>query len=356
MNRLLSPEGKCYAFDDRATGGFGRGEGAACLVLKPLGAAMEAGDHIHALIKNTGINQDGRTNAGITVPNGEAQESLIRSVYASCGLDPSETQYVEAHGTGTAIGDPIEVRAISNIFGKQGTDLQPTFVGSAKSNFGHLEGVSGLVSVIKTAMMLEKGMVLPNSNFANPNPKLHLAENNLQVPKGIIPWPKDGVRRASVNNFGIGGSNAHGILEQAPPRPNEKPSKSSYIFALSANSEYSNRMQLSQLSAYVRKHPLLFNQTIMENLALTLSTRRSLLIWKTAVTANSPTKLIEKLRSGLVPTRSTKRPLVGLVFTGQGAHWPQMGQELLCYPVFADSLQQSQAVLLDLGSTWELRG
>lgn len=342
-NRLLSPEGKCYAFDDRATGGFGRGEGAACLVLKPLSAALEADDHIYTVIKNTGINQDGRTNAGITVPSGEAQESLIRSV--------------EAHGTGAAIGDPIEVGAIANIFGKQGTGLEPTFIGSAKSNFGHLEGVSGLVSVIKTAMMLEKGMLFPNTNFTNSNPKLHLQENNLQVLSGIKPWPKSGVRRASVNNFGIGGSNSHGIFEQAPPRPSQKPSSGSYIFALSANSEYSCRMQLSQLSAYVRKHPLFFNQTIMEDLALTLSTRRSLLPWKAVVAASSHAQLVEKLRAeSTIPTRSTKRPLVGLVFTVQGAHWPQMGQELGCYLVFANSLQNSQATLLDLGATWKLEG
>ncbi|KAJ5170212.1 Acyl transferase/acyl hydrolase/lysophospholipase [Penicillium coprophilum] len=356
LSQLLSPEGKCYAFDDRATGGFGRGEGAASLVLKPLSAALEAGDHIYTVIKNTGVNQDGRTNAGLTVPSGEAQESLIRSVYASCGLDPSQTRYVEAHGTGTAVGDPIEVGAIANIFGKQSASLEPAFIGSAKSNFGHLEGVSGLASVIKTAMMLEKGMLLPNTNFTNPNPKLHLEENNLQVLTEIQPWPKSGARRASINNFGIGGSNSHGIFEQAPPRPSQKPSKCSYIFALSANSEYSNRVQLSQLSTYVRKHPPLFNQTIMEDLAFTLSARRSLLPWKTVITANSHTQLIEKLNAeSLTPTRSTKRPLVGLVFTGQGAHWPQMGQELVSYPVFQKSLQKSQVILQELGATWELQ-
>ncbi|KAJ5374170.1 hypothetical protein N7517_006176 [Penicillium concentricum] len=356
ISQLLSPDGKCYAFDDRATGGFGRGEGAASLVLKPLSAAIEAGDHIYTVIKNTGVNQDGRTNAGLTVPSGEAQESLIRSVYASCGLDPSQTRYVEAHGTGTSIGDPIEVQAIANIFGKQGTGLEPTFIGSAKSNFGHLEGVSGIVSVIKTAMMLEKGMLLPNTNFTHPNPKLHLEENNLQVLTVTKPWPKSGVRRASVNNFGIGGSNSHGIFEQAPPRPSQKPSNCSYIFALSANSEYSNRTQLSQLSTYVRKNPLFLNHTIMEDLALTLSTRRSLLPWKTVVTANSHTQLIEKLSAeSTISMRSTKRPLVGLVFTGQGAHWPRMGQELVSYPVFAKSLQKSQAILLEQRAAWKLQ-
>ncbi|QKX59923.1 uncharacterized protein TRUGW13939_07065 [Talaromyces rugulosus] len=356
LSHLLSPEGKCHAFDDRATGGFGRGEGAACLVLKPLSVALEAGDRIYSVIKNTGVNQDGRASAGITVPNGEAQERLIRSVYAACGLDPSQTRYVEAHGTGTAIGDPIEVEAIAKIFGKQGTGLEPTFVGSAKSNFGHLEGVSGLVSIIKTSMMLEKGMLLPNANFINPNPKLNLQGNNLQVLTGIKPWPRSGIRRASVNNFGIGGSNSHGIFEQAPPKPSPKPSNCSYIFALSASSEYSSRMQLSQLSAYVRKHPLFFNQTIMEDLAFTLSARRSLLPWRTTVTAKSPNQLIEKLRAeSTTAIRSTRQPLVGLVFTGQGAHWPQMGQELACYPVFAKSLEQSQSMLLELGATWKLQ-
>jgi acyl transferase domain-containing protein len=179
--RLLSNEGKSYPFDQRATGGFGRGEGAACIILKPLSAAIEAGDNIRAIIQNTGINQDGRTVGGITVPSVASQESLIRSLYNARGLDPLETRYIEAHGTGTATGDPIEVEALSRIFGKRDFKAGPTYLGSVKSNFGHLEGVSGLISVIKAAMMLERGVILPNTNFDSPNEKLQLADRNFQV-------------------------------------------------------------------------------------------------------------------------------------------------------------------------------
>ncbi|KAJ5413478.1 hypothetical protein N7465_005783 [Penicillium sp. CMV-2018d] len=355
LSQLLSPEGKCYAFDERATGGFGRGEGAACLVLKPLSVAMNAGDHVYAVIKNTGINQDGRTTTGITVPSADAQKRLIKSVYESCGLCPSQTQYIEAHGTGTAVGDPIEVQALSEVFGKSSDASSPTFLGSSKSNFGHCEGVSGLVSVIKTAMMLEKEMILPNSNFCNPNPDLNLERHNLSVLGRIMPWPKSQVRRASVNNFGIGGSNSHAILEQAPKKLPGAPSGSSYIIAVSASCESSNRMQLTQLSGYVRKHPLFFNPLIMEDLAFTLS-RRSSLPWKTALVARNPNELIEKLRgSSTTPTRATTRPSIGLVFTGQGAHWPKMGQDLLCYPAYANSIERSQAALTVLGEPWSLR-
>lgn len=144
-SRLLSPEGKCFAFDERASG-FGKGEGAGCVVLKPLEHALLAGDSIRAVIRSTGVNQDGRTS-GITMPNPDSQESLIRSVYSAAGLVASDTAYVETHGTGTSAGDVTEASALGAIFGHhEATEIgNPVYIGSLKSNIGHLEGASGVI-------------------------------------------------------------------------------------------------------------------------------------------------------------------------------------------------------------------
>ena len=177
--RLLSPDGRCYAFDDRATSGFGRGEGSGCIVLKPLEAALKDGDPIRSIICNSGVNQDGKT-AGITMPNGEAQASLIQSVYHVAGLDPLQTDYVEAHGTGTATGDPIEAAALGKVFGRT-HGQPPVIVGSLKSNIGHLEAASGVASVIKTALMLERGFYVPNCDLQRPNRKIPFQKMNFKV-------------------------------------------------------------------------------------------------------------------------------------------------------------------------------
>ena len=178
--RLLNDDGKTYAFDHRAISGFARGEGAGAIILKPLDAAIRDRDVVRAVIHHSGVNQDGKTN-GITVPNGSAQTALIRQVYASAGLDPAECGFSECHGTGTKVGDPIEVNAIREALGQGRTPKNPLFIGSVKSNVGHLEGASGIVSIIKAAMMLEKKMLLPNANFEKANPNINLEQYNMKV-------------------------------------------------------------------------------------------------------------------------------------------------------------------------------
>ncbi len=177
--RLLSPDGRCYAFDSRATSGFGRGEGSACIILKPLKTALQDGDPIRSVICNSGVNQDGKT-AGITMPNGDAQASLIHSVYNAASLDPLQTDYVEAHGTGTATGDPIEVTALGRVFGR-GSGKPPVIIGSIKSNIGHLEAVSGVASVIKASLMLERRFYAPNCDLQTLNPQIPFQNVNLKV-------------------------------------------------------------------------------------------------------------------------------------------------------------------------------
>lgn len=175
----MSPDGKSYAFDDRANG-YGRGEGVAALILKRLDDAVAAGDPIRAVIRATALNQDGKTTT-ITTPSQEAQQELIQRCYEQAGIDPEETGYVEAHGTGTSVGDPIEIGAIAEALRGRARANNPLLVGSVKAAIGHTEAASGLASVIKVVMSLEKGMIAPNCDFRKPNGKLHLSSRNIQV-------------------------------------------------------------------------------------------------------------------------------------------------------------------------------
>ncbi|KAL9616313.1 MAG: hypothetical protein Q9160_008808 [Pyrenula sp. 1 TL-2023] len=222
MMRFLSPDGRCYTFDDRANG-YGRGEGVGCLLLKPLHDAVRDGDTIRAIIRNTGVNQDGRT-AGITLPNRTAQEALIEEVYRQAGLDPLETSFVECHGTGTPAGDPLEAAAISKVFCQNRSPEQPLRIGSVKTNIGHLEGASGVAGVIKAVLMLENDVILPNRNFRQANPQIPLREWKLKVPTTTEKWENgaQNTLRISINSFGYGGTNAHAVLESARGYPQSR--------------------------------------------------------------------------------------------------------------------------------------
>ncbi|KAK2781485.1 Type I Iterative PKS [Onygenales sp. PD_12] len=364
---LFSDSGKCYPFDHRATSGFGPGEGASCIILKPLSAAIEAGDPIRAVIVHSGVNQDGRT-MGITMPSALAQENLMRSIYREARIDPSDTEFVEAHGTGTKVGDPIEAAAIHSVFGKGRTPKQPLFVGSVKSNIGHTEGASGIVSIIKTAMMLEKGFILPNCEFERPPSTIPLDEWNLKVPKKQVPWPR-AKYYASVNNFGFGGSNAHVILKKAPQMP-ERPLINGKSLLFNGTCEYSLRRKIYTLSShdrevlacqvknleiYLEKNPEVFDLNLMDNLAYTLCQRRNHFPWRIAVSASSSSELIELLASDIKPQRAVDEPVMAFVFTGQGAQWYAMGRELLgSYPVFSAALEAVDRCLESFGADFSI--
>ena len=177
---FLSPDSRCYSFDHRANG-YARGEGIGITIIKRLSAALWDGDTIRAVIRATGTNQDGRT-PGITQPNALAQETLIRQTYNSGGLDMSKTIFFESHGTGTQIGDPSEAKAIHAAFRDEaGQARQPLYIGAIKSNIGHLEGASGIAGLIKTVLILEKGIIPPNTGFERINPKIPSNERNLKV-------------------------------------------------------------------------------------------------------------------------------------------------------------------------------
>ena len=209
---FLGPDSVSYSFDHRANG-YARGEGFGIVIVKRLSDALRDGDTIRAVIRATGVNQDGRT-PGITQPSSKAQEALIRETYNRAGLDLKTTRFFEAHGTGTPIGDPLEASAIGAVFKDERSQEEPLVVGAVKSNIGHLEGASGIAGLIKSVLALEQGVIPPNIWFEKVNPKI-APEWNLKFPTEPMLWPTEGIRRASVNSFGYGGTNAHAILDDA---------------------------------------------------------------------------------------------------------------------------------------------
>lgn len=215
---ILSPDGHCHVFDHRADGTvFGSGVGV--VVLRRLSDALRDGDVIHAVIKGTAVNNDGSSKAGYLAPSVSGQASAIVEAQGLAGVDADSIRYVECHGTGTRLGDPIEIDALSSAF-RQATDAVGfCYVGSVKANIGHLDTAAGVVGLIKAALCVSSGMIPPTIGFEHPNPSIDFERSPFKVNNQLIPWPQlQGPRRAAVNSLGVGGTNAHAILEQAPLR------------------------------------------------------------------------------------------------------------------------------------------
>ncbi|MFF8697371.1 type I polyketide synthase, partial [Streptomyces sp. NPDC015144] len=211
----LSPDGRCHTFDARANG-YARGEGAGLVVLKPLSQAIADGDRIHCVIRGSAMNNDGTTD-GLTVPGRATQEAVIRQALQRSGVTAEEVQYVELHGTGTPLGDPIEAAALGAAIGSAHPDGHPLVVGSAKTNIGHLEGAAGIAGLLKAILSIKHRELPPSLNFETPNPAIPLDELNLRVQTGLSGWPRpDRPLIAGVSSFGMGGTNAHVVLEEAP--------------------------------------------------------------------------------------------------------------------------------------------
>ncbi|WP_438939825.1 type I polyketide synthase, partial [Catenulispora rubra] len=212
----FSPDGHCYTFDARANG-YVRAEGAGLVVLKPLRAALDDGDRIHAVIRGSAVNNDGG-GTGLTTPSSQAQEAVIRAACRAAGVPPHQVQYVELHGTGTKVGDPVEAEALGNALGKpREADSPPLAVGSVKTNIGHLEAAAGIAGLMKTVLSLKHRELPASLHFDTPNPHIPLGELNLRVQREAGPWPDESRPLiAGVSSFGMGGTNAHVILEQAP--------------------------------------------------------------------------------------------------------------------------------------------
>ncbi|KAH6683357.1 fatty acid synthase S-acetyltransferase [Halenospora varia] len=383
---FLSPDSKCYSFDSRANG-YSRGEGIGVVVLKALAPAIK-NDTIRAVIRNTGTNQDGRT-PGITQPSSEAQEALIRETYQKAGLDMSTTDYFEAHGTGTSVGDPLELKAIYSAFKDTRPTDQPLLIGAVKSNIGHLEGASGIAGLIKTILTLERGIIPPNINYEQPNSKFSLSNYNVEFPLKPTLWPSNGLRRASLNSFGFGGSNVHAILDDAhhylqahrlkgrhcttsyPQAANslhadiispltisngrdlpEKHISSPRLLVFSSSDESGIARFSEDYKRYFETESLDKGDSWLDNLTYTICQKRSLLPWRSFATASSVDDLSNLSFSPAI--RVSRVPKLSFVFTGQGAQWEGMGRELLSYPVFRRSLEDTETYFKSLGCQWSL--
>lgn len=399
---FLSPDGKCYSFDHRANG-YSRGEGFGIVVLKRLSDAIREGNTIRAVIRNTSSNQDGKS-PGITQPTKSAQVDLIRKAYAGADIDFASTRYFEAHGTGTAVGDPIEASAISEVFSEFRSAEDPIFVGALKSNIGHLEGAAGVAGLIKAVYVLERGIIPPNLWFEKPNSKILVEKWNFKFPTTATLWPEPGLRRASINSFGFGGSNAHVVLDDAKhfmqehrlsgihrtvgsPRlpfaisngqygqngdstPNGSMSDDvetrdesdtlhntqNKIFLFSSFDENGLQRLAKSYNEHLNTRELDQQNSYLSDLSFTLAKKRTNFPWRASIVANSINSLKESLESRQVAVRSGDNPRLALIFSGQGAQWFAMGRELLVYPIFKQSLEAADTYLRELGCRWSLMG
>jgi acyl transferase domain-containing protein/NAD(P)-dependent dehydrogenase (short-subunit alcohol dehydrogenase family)/acyl carrier protein/SAM-dependent methyltransferase len=288
--RMMAPDGRCKAFDDSAEG-FVRGEGCVMLVLKRLSTAIEDRDPILAVIRGSAVNQDGRTS-GLTVPNGPAQEAVIRLALTDAGIPPSAVDYVEAHGTGTSLGDPIEVHALVAALGEGRNSDIPLRIGSVKTNIGHLESAAGAAGLLKAALALSHGEIPPNLHFRRWNQNIDLKGCPVTVPIAPSPW-KAGARSriAGVSSFGFSGTNAHIILEEAPPTTPVQPENGAQVLKLSARSETALSLLAQRYCAYFENHP----EVSLADVCDTAESCRVTFDWRLEITAASVPEVCSRL-------------------------------------------------------------
>ena len=382
---MLSPEGRCRSFDASGNG-YVRAEGAGAVVLKPLRAALQSGDTIQAVILASGVNQDGRT-AGMSLPNENAQASLLQEVYAKARVDPQQVSYVEAHGTGTAAGDPIEARAIGRTLGLGRSDQDRLWISSVKSNIGHLEPASGIAGVIKTVLAMKHGVLPATLHFQTPNPAIDFESLRLRVVAQNEAWrPINGSPRiAGVNSFGFGGTNAHVVLSESPVVSTgrgevgvirlEESEKQSFDDAASFRSSHVVEAQTRLLPLSAKNETGLrelanvwrdwltginsLDRSEFDDITFTAAARRAHHDYRLAVASSSIEQASGLLEAWLKGEKrrevssghvgSSGRSKTVFVFNGMGSQWQGMGEELLrTEPIFRSVVQQLDAVFTQL--------
>ncbi len=368
--RMLSPEGRCKTFDASANG-YVRSEGCAIIVLKRLSDALANGDNILALIRGTAANQDGRSG-GLTAPNGEAQQAVIREALSNANLKPEDISYLETHGTGTALGDPIEVQALGEVFRESHSKEQPLFIGAVKSNIGHLEAAAGIAGLIKTVLALQHKELPPSLHVQKRNPHIAWEKLPVQVTTELMPWKSaNGKRIAGVSSFGFSGTNVHVILQGANEDKNEKePSSNSeteravHVLTLSAKNDAALRELASKYESYLALQsntPLNSpsrgdSNNSFANICFTANAGRAHFNHRLAVFAESAEQARTQLSAyvaGETPAGVQRgkideghRPEVAFLFTGQGSQYLNMGKRLYeTQPRFREALDKCDALL-----------
>ncbi|WP_224360461.1 non-ribosomal peptide synthetase/type I polyketide synthase [Hyalangium versicolor] len=356
LSRLqaLSPDGRCKTFDEAADG-YGRGEGAGVVVLKPLRAAERDGDRVIAVIRGSAVNHDGRSS-GLTVPNGVAQEAVLRGALRDAGVAPASVSFLEAHGTGTRLGDPQEMRAIAQVYSEGRPSQAPLHVGAVKANIGHLESAAGIAGLCKVALALNRRRIPGQAHLRTPSSRIPWDRIPVVVPREQVEWQAGaGPRRGAVSSFGLSGTNAHVVLEE-PPRALAVPTRvdrTAHLLALSARDEEGLRELAAGYASSLASLPA----SKVASACYTANSGRTHQSRRVAIVGSSAEELraeLERVRSGarvsaIAPARP---PMSAWLFTGQGSQRVGMGRVLYATsPVFRAALDECAEILDPLTGT-----
>lgn len=343
---ILSPDGHCRPFDAAAHGTIG-GDGVGGVALKRLADARRDGDFIHAVIRGAAINNDGALKVGFTAPSVQGQAEVISMALAGAGVEPDSIGYVETHGTGTALGDPIEITALTEVFRARTDRTQFCAIGSLKSNVGHMNSAAGIGSLLKTILALKHRQLPPSLNFSAPNPRIDFAASPFTVNTALQDWPQGPTpRRAGVSSFGIGGTNAHVILEEAPGAASDPANRARQVVVVSAKSAAALDRASERLAAHLERHPDL----PLADVAHTLQSGRRLFPhcrWMVCRSLDEAQALLRR-SGGTTLVRELQAATVAFLFPGQGAQSVNMARELYAEePLFRRELEHCLTALKD---------
>lgn len=344
---IMAPDGHCRPFDAAAQGTV-IGNGAGIVVLKRLVDALDDGDTIHAIIKGSAINNDGSMKMGYTAPSEEGQIRVIRAAQNIAEVLPDSITYVEAHGTGTALGDPIEVAALTKAFRVHTQRRGFCALGSLKSNIGHLDTAAGVAGLIKTVLALKQRKIPPTLHFTQPNPKLQLENSPFYVNNKLVPWPEGPTpRRAAVSALGVGGTNAHVILEEAPPAEPSFDTQPWQLLVLSAKTPTALEHMSDRLAAHLRRH----QHVSLADIAYTLQVGRQMFKYRRMLICNSPLDAANALANAdpkriMSGVADITDPRAVFLFPGQGSQYVQMAAGLYeTQHVFREQIDRCAEIL-----------